>query len=82
MIRIEYRGEEYTDEKGREEARKRNKCKSIIVQYIKDTQIDIIRNKETAYVMWRSLRDVYKKKGLSGQLFFQKKADVDENGRK
>lgn len=74
MIRTEYRAEGYTDENRREEAKKRdNKCKSIIVQCIEDTQIDIVRNKETAYAMWKSLKDIYEKKGLSGQLFLRRK---------
>ena len=47
MIQIEFKEEAYTDSKVREEARKKdNKCKSIIVQCIEDTQIDIVRNKE------------------------------------
>lgn len=74
MIRTEYRDEDYTDIKRKEEAKKRdNKCKSIIVQCIEDTQIDIVRYKETAYAMWKSLRDIYEKKGLSGQLFLRRK---------
>lgn len=74
MIQIEYRIEDYTDQKRREEAKKRdNKCKSIIVQCIEDTQIDIIRNKETGYAMWKSLREIYEKKGLSGQLILRRK---------
>lgn len=57
MIQSEYKGEDYTDQRRREEEKKRdNKCKSIIVQCIEDMQIDIIRNKETAYAMWKSLR--------------------------
>jgi len=74
MIRKEYKAEEYTDANNREEAKRRdNKCKSIIVQCIGDTQIDIIRNKETAYAMWKSLKDIYEKKGLSRQLFIRRK---------
>lgn len=74
MIRSEYRREEYSDEGRREQAEKRdNKCKSIIVQCIEDTQIDIVRDKKTAYDMWRSLKDIYEKKGLSGQLFLRRK---------
>ena len=74
MIQTEYRAEGYADENRREEAKKKdNKCKSIIVQCIEDTQIDIVRNKETAYAMWKSLKDIYEKKGLSGQLFLRRK---------
>lgn len=74
MIQVEYRDETYTDENRREDARKKdNKCKSIIVQCIEDTQIDIVRNKATAYAMWKSLKDIYERKGLSGQLFLRRK---------
>lgn len=36
-------------------------------------QIDIIRDKETAYDMWKSLQDVYEKRSLSGKLFLRRK---------
>lgn len=74
MIQIEYKDETYTDENRREDAKKKdNKGKSIIVQCIEDTQIDIVRNKRTIYAMWKSLKDMYERKGLSRQLFLRRK---------
>lgn len=74
MIEKKYRDEDYEIATQKEEAKKKkNKCKSILVQCIDDMQIDIIRNKETAYDMWISLQDVYEKRSLSGKLFLRRK---------
>ena len=42
-----------------------NLCKSLIVQCLDDSQIDLVRAKETAYQMWKSLEERYEKKGIS-----------------
>lgn len=74
MIAAKYRDEDYETSVQNEEAKKReNKCKSILVQCIDDMQIDIIRDKETAYDTWISLEDVYEKRSLSGKLFLRRK---------
>ena len=43
-----------------------NLCKSLIVQCLDDSQIDLVRDKETAYQMWKSLEERYEKKGILG----------------
>lgn len=74
MIRIKYVRETYADDATREQARKKdNRCKTIIVQCIDDTQIDIIRDKETSYEMWKSIQEMYERRGLSGQLLLRRK---------
>lgn len=74
MIAVKYRDKDYATPALKEEAkRKENKCKPILVQCIDDMQIDVIRNKETAYDMWITLQNVYEKRSLSGKLFFRRK---------
>lgn len=70
----EFLMQNYTDEKKMKEAQKRDqRCKSYIVQCLDDSQLDIIRDKTTAYSMWKSLEDRYEKKGIPGQLMLKKK---------
>lgn len=70
---MKYKDEDY-ELAQREEARKKeNKCKSILIQCIDDMQIDIVRDKTTAYDMWTSLQEVYEKRSLSGKLFLRRK---------
>jgi len=43
----------------------------------------IVRDKEAAYAMWRSLKNVYEKRGLSGQLFLRRKLmKLEKNARR
>lgn len=73
IIEIKYRDEDYESAQREEARKKENKCKSILVQCIDDMQIDIIRDKNTAYDMWISLQDIYEKRSLSGKLFLRRK---------
>lgn len=50
-----------------------SKAKSLIVQCVEDSQLEYLREKDTAYKMWKTLKDKYEKKGLTGQLFLKKK---------
>lgn len=75
-IKVEFKKEGYTEAEKKEmvEAQKMdNKSKSIIVQCLSDSQIDLIREKETAYSMWKTLEDRYEKKGIAGQMMLRKK---------
>lgn len=49
------------------------KAKSLIVQCVEDSQLETLRDKETAYKMWETLKEKYEKKGLPGQLYLKKK---------
>lgn len=70
----EFNENNYTDDKTRKEAKKRdNKCKSLIVQCLGDDQVDLVRDRNTAYSMWKSLQDRYEKKGIPGQLVLRKR---------
>ncbi|KAK9692948.1 hypothetical protein QE152_g34796 [Popillia japonica] len=74
FIENEFKEENYTNETKKVEARKGdNKCKSYIVQCLDDTQIELIRNKTTAYSMWKSLEERHEKKGVPGQMLLRKK---------
>lgn len=70
----EFKEDDYNDDKKREEARKKdNKCKSLIIQCLHDSQIEIVRDDKTAYGMWKSLKERYEKRGIPGQLMLRKK---------
>lgn len=74
MIESQLDENNYATEAARIIARKAdNKCKSLIVQCIENSQIDIIRGKSTAYDMWKTFEDLYQNKGLQGQLFLKRK---------
>lgn len=74
FISSEYKDSDYAEERKRQDAKKKdNMCKSLIVQCLDDSQIDIIRGKETAYSMWKGLEERYEKKGIPGQLMLRRK---------
>lgn len=50
-----------------------NKAKSLIIQCVEDSQLESLRDKNTAYKMWTTLEEKYEKKGMPGQLFLKKK---------
>lgn len=56
-----------------ERKRKDNVAKNIIVQCIHDNQLNLLRNKNSAYEMWNALIDTFQKKGLSGKLVLKRK---------
>lgn len=49
------------------------KCKNIIVQCIANSHLEYIKDKKTAFQMWESLKKVFERKGLAGQLYLRKK---------
>lgn len=53
--------------------RKDSKAKSLIIQCVDDNQLECLRDKKTAFQMWKTLNDRYEKKGLPGQLYLKKK---------
>lgn len=74
MIGKKFVESDYTDEQKRREAKKKDdKCKLLIVQSVANGQIDLVRDKKTAFAMWESLKEMYQKKGLPGQLFLRRK---------
>ena len=73
-ISKEFNEADYVENVAKQKAKKEdNLCKSIIVQCIHDSQIELVREKETAYSMWKSLADRYEKKGIPGQLILRRK---------
>jgi hypothetical protein len=49
------------------------KCKSRIIQCIQDTQLEVVKGKETAYEAWKNLQDVFEKRGMTSHLLLRKK---------
>lgn len=49
------------------------KARNIIVQCLADNMLEIIKTKETAQAMLKTLQDTYQKKGISTQVALQKK---------
>lgn len=62
-----------------ERKRKDNVAKNIIVQCIHDNQLNLLRNKNSAYEMWNALIDTFQKKGLSGKLVLKKEIVLHQN---
>lgn len=54
-------------------AKKDGQCKWLIVRNIKDDQIEIVRNKRTAYKIWSVLKELYEKKGIQAQVMLERK---------
>lgn len=62
--------EKETDSKKKAEIRKAEKqCKNIIVQSVHDGQLENIKDKSTAKQMVNSLKSIYERKSIAGQLF-------------
>lgn len=73
-IKNEFNENNYNTETEKKAARiKDNKCKSYIVQCLEDNQIDLVRDKSTAYSMWKSLEERYEKRGIPGQMILRKR---------
>lgn len=62
-----------TEEEKRKATKNDNKAMSLIVQCVKDNQLECLREKNTAFEMWKTLEQKYEKKGLSGQMYLKKK---------
>lgn len=50
-----------------------NLCKSLIVQCLEDSQIDLVRDKGSVFSMWKSLESRYEKKGMPEQIVLRKR---------
>lgn len=48
---------------------KDKKCKSIIVQAIGDSQLELIKECQTPEQIWETLKNVFERKGVAGQLY-------------
>lgn len=48
------------------------KCKSLIVQAISDNQLELIKDCQTPKQIWDKLKNVFERRGVSGQLFLRK----------
>lgn len=74
LVQNEFDASAYQEEKDKVAAQKKDiKCKSLIVQCIDDSQIDLVRSKSTAYAMMKTLEERYEKRGVPGQLLLRKK---------
>lgn len=62
-----------TEAKVREYKTKDVKARSLIVQCVTDGQLELLKNKESAYDMWKCLEEAFEKKGIAGQMFLRKK---------
>ena len=62
-----------SEENKKKEIKMDNKAKSLIVQCVKDNQLESLREKKTACSMWKMLEQKHEKKGLPGQLYLKKK---------
>jgi hypothetical protein len=49
------------------------KCKSRIVQRIHDAQLQYVKGEETAYDIWKSLKDVFETKGMTSRVMLKTK---------
>lgn len=48
------------------------KCKSLIVQAISDNQLELIKDCKTPKVIWDTLKNIFEKRGVAGQLYIRK----------
>ncbi|CAH1112192.1 unnamed protein product [Psylliodes chrysocephalus] len=62
-----------TGEEKAKEIKNENKAKSLIVQCVKDNQLESLREKKTISSMWKLLEQKYEKNDLPGQLYLKKK---------
>lgn len=62
-----------TEAKVREYKTKDVKARSLIVQCVTDEQLELLKNKESAYDMWKCLEEAFEKKALAGEMFLSKK---------
>jgi hypothetical protein len=49
------------------------KCKSQIVKRIQDTQLKFVKGQESCYDVWKSLQDVFEKKGMKSRAMLKTK---------
>lgn len=56
-----------------EAAKKDKKCKSILIQCISNSQLEYVKDKNTAFDMWEGLKHVFQRKGIASQLYLRKK---------
>jgi hypothetical protein len=47
------------------------KCKSRIIQRIQDADLEYVNEQETAYDVWKSLQDVFEKKGMTSRVILK-----------
>lgn len=48
------------------------KCKSLIVQAVADSQLELIKDCKSPKVIWTTLRNIFEKRGVAGQLYIRK----------
>ena len=71
-------GNESTDELAKKEKelsvhrKKDKKCKSHIIQRISDNYLEIVKDQETAFNIWDTLKQNYQRKGIANQLYLRK----------
>jgi hypothetical protein len=60
-------------ESGNGLVRNDKKCKSRIIQWIQDAQLEYVKGQETVYDVWNSLQDVFEKKGMTSKVVLKMK---------
>lgn len=48
------------------------KCKSQIVQRIVDSHLECVKDKDTAFEIWKTLQDTFERKDMASQLLIRK----------
>jgi hypothetical protein len=64
---------EENPESGNGLVRNDKKCKSRIIQRIKDSQLGYVKGQETAYDVWKSLQNVFEKKDMTSRVMLKTK---------
>lgn len=49
------------------------KCKSIIIACLSDSYLEYVKDKDTAYDMWKSLATQFERKSMTNQLYLRRK---------
>lgn len=62
-------GNELETEKSKKKDRQ---CKNLIVQHVHDDYLEYLKDSQSAAEMWKSLSDVFEKKGFKNQLILKK----------
>jgi hypothetical protein len=58
---------EENSESGNGLVRNDKKCKSRIIQPLQDAQLEYVTGQETAYGVWKSLQEMFEKKGMTSK---------------
>lgn len=49
------------------------KCKALIIMCIANSQLQYVKDKDSAFQMWQALEKIFQRKGVASQLYLRKK---------